>query len=397
MSVWMVSCGDDKSYEKRDAFKALSYKKQSAPTSDADAEKYDCNEVENLAYGASDHQKFDFYKPNVDTPQKRPLIVVLHPGGFVVGSKDDLITTQLSRDFCRRGFKVAAVNYRLIGMDWKSDWKALVTKTYTRTKIIEAVNDARQAIQYLNDQSDELGIDKENIFVVGFSAGAIIANHLVFSDKKEVDDYLHERELVTQKRNRKDHILPQDNPALAPVMPNTPAQMPTMAKLKGVIALGGGLMSAEHADDGDVARTPLLLIHGDKDKMVPNGTAKPFELIVKDQKLYYPGLCFKLGVIYGGNVDNADTKEITIQRGMLIPKKWIETLRNALTSEMCGSKSIFQKIKSGQNLQYIEIRNAPHNFMTDNQGVFNQTYVEVRREMMKFIRKRQFVNNFNLK
>ena len=58
---------------------------------------------------------FDLYQPKSDTTNNRPLVIVVHGGAFVSGSKDD--QTQPIVGYCdslaARGYVVASIDYRI--------------------------------------------------------------------------------------------------------------------------------------------------------------------------------------------------------------------------------------------------------------------------------------------
>lgn len=323
-------------------------------------------EEHNITYysgpDAQAHQRFDIYRPDQPESRPKPLIVMLHPGFFVIGSKNDAITTQLSRDFCREGYNVAAVDYRLINTR-EDIASSIVSVRYTRTKIMEAVDDARKAIVYLKNHGADYNIDTSNVFVVGYSAGAVIANHLLFSNFEEEERYIHERDSRIA-----------NNP-FDPAIPITLREEPT---LKGVIALSGGLM-AQHANDMDLDNTPLLMINGNRDEIIPLGIGKPFSTANELGKISLPVFASRLGVVFNGQEHNVS---LSAKINLELP---ISQAVSLFTSPMYGSNEIYHHLTRTPNLQYEEIEGAPHNFMTNEQGRFNQTYVDVKRKMLRFI------------
>ena len=55
----------------------------------------------------------DLYKPLGDGNTCRPLLVLVHGGAFVVGTKEDGNMVSLAREMASRGYVVASINYRL--------------------------------------------------------------------------------------------------------------------------------------------------------------------------------------------------------------------------------------------------------------------------------------------
>lgn len=53
--------------------------------------------------------------PSNDTFPKygRPLMIIIHGGAFIAGSKDDFIQQRMLKEFAKRGYVTASINYRL--------------------------------------------------------------------------------------------------------------------------------------------------------------------------------------------------------------------------------------------------------------------------------------------
>src|SRR5436190_146923 len=102
----------------------------------------------NLAYGSNtnysggtDILTLDVYQPSGDTALFRPLIVWVHGGSFVGGTKNDADVTQLCQHFAKRGYVCASINYRL-GMSFPPD-QASATQA-----VFRAVQDMKAAIRF---------------------------------------------------------------------------------------------------------------------------------------------------------------------------------------------------------------------------------------------------------
>jgi carboxylesterase type B len=63
--------------------------------------------------GAPTTLTLDVYEPANDTMTERPLIVWVHGGSFVGGTKNDPDVTSLCEHFAKRGYVCASINYRL--------------------------------------------------------------------------------------------------------------------------------------------------------------------------------------------------------------------------------------------------------------------------------------------
>lgn len=110
----------------------------------------------------------DLYIPREASPPLRPLIILVHGGGFLIGSRRDAWIVHLADYFARLGYVVASIDYRLGGehgspMHW------------LRANI-HAVQDLRTFIRYMKylvvNEGNPFSIDTTKIFVGGHSAGA---------------------------------------------------------------------------------------------------------------------------------------------------------------------------------------------------------------------------------
>lgn len=102
----------------------------------------------------------DLYLPRMQTDKKLPVLVIIHGGGWLYGSKTDLGESPAQAvTFAEAGFIVASIDYRL------SD-EAIFPA---------AVKDCRAAVQWIKDNSESYGIDREKIGVFGISSGGHLA------------------------------------------------------------------------------------------------------------------------------------------------------------------------------------------------------------------------------
>jgi hypothetical protein len=132
--------------------------------------------------------KLDFYEPAGDTMQARPLIIWVHGGSFIGGSKTDNDVKTLSQKFAQKGYACASIDYRLgfFPIDSANAVKA----------VVRAVQDLKAAIRYFYadaQASNTYKIDTNRIFIGGSSAGAIAALHVAYlNDPCEISAYLNQ-------------------------------------------------------------------------------------------------------------------------------------------------------------------------------------------------------------
>ncbi len=135
--------------------------------------------------GGTESLKLDLYLPKCDDPahvSRKPLLVWIHGGAFLAGDKNDVSITNLCKQFAKRGYVTASVDYRLgfvsddtvrncnypnyscVFATDKNEWE----RAYYR-----AVQDCKGALRFLINRNSLYRIDTNNVFVAGESAGAI--------------------------------------------------------------------------------------------------------------------------------------------------------------------------------------------------------------------------------
>lgn len=148
----------------------------------------------NLIYGKAinfaggiDTLRLDVFLPNCDDPDhssKRPLLLWFHGGSFLAGDKDDAGIQYLCKEFAKRGYVTASVQYRLGFVAdeilWQCNYpnyscffandRAEWMRAYYR-----AIQDGKGALRYLINRAESFKIDPQNVFVAGESAGALLS------------------------------------------------------------------------------------------------------------------------------------------------------------------------------------------------------------------------------
>jgi len=146
--------------------------------------------------GNTDTLLLDIYKPVDDSNCLRPVIVLVHGGAWVGGSKEDYDLVYLTRQLAKKGWVVANINYRL------GTHKATNYTMYAlcNTSISEpcgyicdsaevyranfrAMQDAKGAIRFMKSRHFIDSSDVNNVFIAGESAGGFISLAAAFTDK----------------------------------------------------------------------------------------------------------------------------------------------------------------------------------------------------------------------
>ena len=119
--------------------------------------------VSNVSYGEHERHVLDFYKAESSSPT--PLVLYIHGGGFVRGSKDT-INQEILKQLLDAGISVAAIHYRLAG----------------EVPLPASHEDAQRAIQTLRSKADKWNVDKTQVGAFGGSSGAQLSMWLAYQD-----------------------------------------------------------------------------------------------------------------------------------------------------------------------------------------------------------------------
>lgn len=341
-------------------------------------DKYLCDDSKkNIAYGVyhskereAQRLQFDLYFPQ-ELHKKKPLLIFLHSGGFVKGHKGNGIATAICKDFARAGFVAMSANYRLIDLPnfYEFNRSGGSPKRYIKQSIYDAVRDVYTLIRYCKANADTYEIDTSQIYLAGYSAGAMLALNTLFLNQQEADTYFFNGE---------------DTGECLDCLPAINTYQEYTSKVKGIIAISGGIFDENHISDID--DTPLLMIHGNKDQIVPYGKGKPFEKFVnKEISMELP---FKyIGVFEYTEEERQGTVKVTLKGDVGIPKEAIKLVRNYLTMDITGSKRISQRIR-GRQAKLITIPEGSHTFMVNEEGYLSDDYFLMREKMYEFVRRR---------
>ncbi|QQS29960.1 MAG: carboxylesterase family protein [Sphingobacteriales bacterium] len=119
----------------------------------------------------------DLYLPDADTLTKRPAIVMAFGGAFLVGWKQQPQLVDFCNAMARRGYVVAAIDYRL-------GFNIANTNSAVRA-VYRAAQDLKAAVRFLKHHAVEYGIDTNYVYAGGNSAGGISAVHSAYVSEVE--------------------------------------------------------------------------------------------------------------------------------------------------------------------------------------------------------------------
>lgn len=215
----------------------------------------------NITYGANinlqnqnQSLELDIYQPQGDTLTDRPLIVMEHGGSFISGSKDQADITSLAVPLAKRGYVVASVEYRLgmQGIPFPGPDSSAASESVWR-----AVADMKAAVRFFYKSAQNgnpYGIDTNNIYIGGVSAGAVSAVHYAYlADLSEMPSYID-----TTKAGLGGGIEGSSgNPGYS-------------SRVHGVVNICGMIADTAWMDANE---PPIVSLHGNNDGTVPYGTA----------------------------------------------------------------------------------------------------------------------------
>lgn len=131
--------------------------------------------------GGTDSLRLNLYKPVGDGQTERPLVVLIHGGGFFEGSRNEFNTW--AGELASKGWAAATISYRLgfygswlFGPPYANDPHEL------RRAIYRAMQDAKGAIRFLKGRHAQDSTSTTAVFLLGGSAGAITALQAAYLD-----------------------------------------------------------------------------------------------------------------------------------------------------------------------------------------------------------------------
>ncbi len=263
----------------------------------------------------------DIYTPYGDFSQKRPVFLYLHGGAFFFGDKENILQKNITDYLVKRGYVVASINYRL--------GSTLLGLEAIERTIHCGAQDVRAALRYLKHNCERWGIDPDQIYLGGSSAGAIISLTSAFMD----DDEVYESTQETFLRRGLGGLNDSGNDLKEDV------------RIAGLVAMWGAISDLDLIDKED-AYFPTLLFHGTDDDIVRCDKGLPF----KDQ----------LG----------------------------ERLYDKVSSswQLYGSESIYERMSQNEmKVRYVPFQGYGHEPQVDPDGTYNHNMEVINTELTNFM------------
>lgn len=212
-----------------------------------------------LPFGKKNAQTlyFDFYEQPTDNPTPKPLVITVFGGGFIAGTRTYEDMVAWCTHLARKGYAAASIDYRLLPAGQLTS-DHLIKAGYMATQ------DVSSAIRYFKSHHQEYNIDTNQIFLLGNSAGSVAILHTIYMDEDE-------RPQATLTPERLSPLHAEGDTTHSP-------------DVAGAILLWGSIFDTTMIDIDE--QTPLCLIHGSQDKVLPIGAGNAFS------KKYFP-------IVYG--------------------------------------------------------------------------------------------------
>jgi len=220
---------------------------------------------ENIPYANDTLKKhlLDIYLPAVKK-LSYPLIVWIHGGAWMLNDKyaDMDYMKNTVKGFIEKGYALASINYR-----------------YSTDAVFPAqIQDCNAAVEYLYQRAAQYKIDKNNIAVIGFSAGGHLASLLALSNNNKVKEFVAPgKEIHFKIKCALDFYGPSDLVMLAT---NTDT---TINNMRNPVSILLGAMAVNRPDLAKIASPvtyvdkndpSFLIVQGEKDESVPNTESK---------------------------------------------------------------------------------------------------------------------------
>lgn len=226
----------------------------------------DVQVIRDIEYGkaADVSLKLNVMRPNAPGKDKLPALVWIHGGGWVGGNKDD--ATGLLSAFAQQGYVCVSVEYRFADV----------------ATFPAQIQDCKAAIRFLRAHAEEYGLDAQRIGVWGDSAGGQLVALLGTSGgvaELEGDSGNQEQSSAVQAVcdwygpvGYAKGTLTKDN-AVSVMLGGTPQDNREQARLSDPMSFIDG------------QDPPFLIMHGDKDNLVPLQLSQQFERALREAKV----------------------------------------------------------------------------------------------------------------
>ena len=235
-------------------------------------------ELTNISYGTGERQQLDIYLPAGRNLNNTPLILYIHGGAWIDGSKEEFLPFASGMDILFPGYAYASMNYSLFD---------ITTMDYP---FPAQENDLISAIEFVDDMRSEWDVDGD-LILVGASAGGHLAllhayKHQAIGNIKSVVAFFPPTDLS--------EFFTYNQPTsflLSGLVGGTPESNPTGFHESSPI---------RHVTGSSI---PTIFFHGELDDVVPLSQSQLLEKALQDN-----GVTYQFQVVPGqGHGFTADT------------------------------------------------------------------------------------------
>ncbi|MDA3928729.1 MAG: alpha/beta hydrolase [Prolixibacteraceae bacterium] len=228
--------------------------------------------------------KLDLYQPKTDSNSIRPLILLVHGGGFYIGNKQAETEQILANKLTKLGYVVASIDYR---MGFKLKANEIERSGY------KAIQDVHAALRFLSNKADEYRIDPSQIYVAGTSAGAMAVLNTAFLDNNERPKSTFATRLQTDLGS----------------IESSGNQLKNKFEIKAVCSMWGAVTDTCIIEKDE--QIPVLSFHGNRDDIVPIDHSYPFKNPFRINRLF-------MNKIYGSQPIHQQLDRLNIENKLIV-------------------------------------------------------------------------------
>jgi predicted esterase len=191
----------------------------------------------------------DVYEPDGDNIAARPVVILAHGGSFIFGDKSNM------QPWCellaKKGYVAASIQYRL----WPLFTLGFPDSLDIFDTAVKAIGDMKAAVRYFRldaETANQFRADANNIFIGGYSAGAVAALHVGYLDSDDVLPAFLQN-IVNANGGLDGNSGSATNQTYS-------------SSIKAVVNMSGGIYRSDWVGPQNI---PLVSIHGTADETVP--------------------------------------------------------------------------------------------------------------------------------
>jgi acetyl esterase/lipase len=193
--------------------------------------------------------KFDIWYPN-QIKHAYPLVFFAHGGGWISGFRNQPNNVSWCKFLASKGFATVSIDYRFAVLN---DIEAIL-------------NDYIDALYFIKTNAEKLKIDKDNVVLMGLSAGGhlalLYASYYTFMNDETKMKGIKSVTVYYPPSNLRDMFAKEQKSLLA--------RLATMTTFKGIPKNKPGLYFCYSPTEWISERMiPTLVVHGRKDMLVP--------------------------------------------------------------------------------------------------------------------------------